>query len=82
MNFVIGWLITSIISLALSYFLTQSLADASEETIEEPDAWETPTVEEGTEIPVFFGVFWCESPNIVWWGDTEIGTYYYESDGT
>lgn len=80
MNFFIGWLITAVISLAVSYFLTQSLSSATEDSVDEPEAWETPTVEEGVEIPVFFGVFWCEAPNIVWWGDTEIYTGYAEVD--
>lgn len=76
-----AWLIQvviAVVSFAISYFLSQSLAVSAEESVETPEDWETPTIEEGEEIPVYFGAIWCESPHIVWWGDTEIYTGYYQ----
>lgn len=57
----------AVISFALAYILRPkpTKQTKSEETVE------FPSVAEGVEIPVFFGVVWSSDATVVWWGDLE-----------
>jgi len=68
----------AVISFALSYILSPKPSSAQATTTEEGDV-DLPTVNEGVEIPVFFGVVWSSDSTVVWWGDLFIEEQEIES---
>jgi hypothetical protein len=62
MTLILQWLVTLVISYALS----------PKPQVDPPAALEdikVPSADEGKEIGVVFGTVWIESPNVVWYGD-------------
>ncbi len=75
---IIFWLLAAVVSLAISYLLRPKMKVSPQAASEQkPGEAEMPTVEQGDEIPVFFGTVWSRDAHLVWWGDTYIETRTY-----
>lgn len=78
MPMLVQWLVLAVVSFAISYLLRPKIGQSPAQSAEPPGEAEMPTVAEGGEVPVFFGVVWTGDPSVVWWGDASISTRTYE----